>query len=38
MFTFAEPNPPIFERNIRWGEAEEKYLENFIFQLLAQHA
>jgi len=30
MFTFAESNPPVLERNIRWGEAEEKYLENYM--------
>ena len=30
MFSFSDTNPPILERNIRWGEAEEKYRDKFM--------
>jgi len=30
MFTFSNPNPPVLERNITWGEAEEKYPDKFM--------
>ena len=30
MFTFADPNPPIIERAILWGDAEEKYADKFM--------
>jgi hypothetical protein len=30
MFTFADPNPPILEHNILWGDAEEKYADKFM--------
>ena len=30
MFKFADPNPPVLESNITWGEAEEKYPDKFM--------
>jgi len=30
MFTFADPNPPIIERAILWGDAQEKYADKFM--------
>ena len=30
MFSFSDPNPPVLERNIEWGEAEEKYPDKFM--------
>jgi len=30
MFTFADPNPPVIERAILWGDAEEKYADKFM--------
>ena len=30
MFSFYEPNPPILERNILWGDAEEKYPDKYM--------
>jgi len=30
MFTFKNPQPPILDGNITWGEAEEKYPDKFM--------
>ena len=36
MFSFANPDPPILERNIIWGDAEEKYPDKFMIVINAR--
>ena len=35
MFSFSEPNPIILEKNILWGDAEEKYRDKFLIVMNA---
>jgi len=30
VFSFTDPNPSVLERNITWGDAEEKYPDKFM--------
>jgi len=36
MFSFTNPDPPILERNIIWGDAEEKYPDKFMIVINAR--
>ena len=30
MFSFSDPNPVVLEKNILWGDAEEKYSDKYM--------